>query len=414
MSGSRRGFGSSAASASEGGKTLSAKTVESLGAAGSVPSEAVDVRVDKWSTPVLNSENRLKLATFATNMRGSVTLANVEGKVLGSWEESLRLAQHADRIGFDAVIPVARWRGFGGEADLSNRSFEPFTWATAILARTERVQVFATVHVPVLHPMLAAKMSATADHVSGGRFGVNVVAGWFPEEFAMFGLTQKDHASRYAYADEWTRLLKQLWTGDGPRDFVGEHIQAFDAFSDPHPLQDPYPVLMNAGTSGAGRDFAATHSDLIFASLQDLETATRQIAEIKQLARESHGREVRVFGRAHVVCRPTEAEARQYFRWVHRDQADVAAIERLFDTSTANSKSLEVGEEEHWQKIERLAAGRGALTLVGTPEQIVATMVELSEAGLDGLALSWVNYDEGLQQMEEQILPLMVEAGLRA
>ena len=96
-----------------------------------MPSEAVDVRVDKWSTPVLNEENRLKLATFATNMRGSVTLANVEGKVVGSWEESLRLAQHADRIGFDAVIPVARWRGFGGAANLSNRSFEPFTWATA-------------------------------------------------------------------------------------------------------------------------------------------------------------------------------------------------------------------------------------------------------------------------------------------
>ncbi len=164
--------------------------VESVGLVVSVgvPSEAVDVRVDKWSTPVLNDVNRLKLATFATNMRGSVTLANVEGKVLGSWPESLRLAQHADRIGFDAVIPVARWRGFGGEANLSNRSFEPFTWATALLARTERVQVFATVHVPILHPMLAAKMAVTADHVSGGRFGVNVVAGWFPEEFAMFGL----------------------------------------------------------------------------------------------------------------------------------------------------------------------------------------------------------------------------------
>ena len=52
---------------------LSARTEEAL----SVPSEAVDVRVDKWSTPVLNDENRLKLATFATNMRGSVTLANV-------------------------------------------------------------------------------------------------------------------------------------------------------------------------------------------------------------------------------------------------------------------------------------------------------------------------------------------------
>ena len=196
----------------------------------------------------------------------------------------------------------------------------------------------------------------------------------------MFGLTQKEHEARYAYADEWTRLLKQLWTGDGPRDFRGEYITAIDAFSDPHPLQDPYPVLMNAGTSGAGRAFAAEHSDLIFASLQDVETATRQIAEIKQLARQTHGREVRVFGRAHVVCRSSEEEARRYFRWVHRDQADVAAIERLFETSTANSNSIEIGPEEHWQKIERLAAGRGALTLVGTPEQIVSTMAELAGA----------------------------------
>ena len=91
----------------------------------------------------------------------------------------------------------------------------------------------------------------------------------------------------------------------------------------------------------------------------------------------------------------------------------MAAIEQLFATSSANSKSIEVGPEEHWQKIERLAAGRGALTMIGTPEQIVTSMSELTDAGLDGLAISWVNYDEGLHQMETDILPLMVQAGLR-
>ncbi|WP_091424865.1 LLM class flavin-dependent oxidoreductase, partial [Arthrobacter sp. OV608] len=392
------------------GGVLSAKAEEML----SVPSEAVDVRVDKWSMPVLNDENRLKLATFATNMRGSVTLANVEGKVLGSWEESLRLAQHADRIGFDAVIPVQRWRGFGGQFNLSDRSFEPFTWATALLARTQRIQAFATVQVPLIHPVMAAKMAVTADHVSGGRFGINVVAGWFPEEFAMFGLTQREHEARYAYADEWTTLLKRLWTGDAPADFSGEYIKAVDAFSDPHPLQDPYPVIMNAGTSGPGRDFAATHSDLIFASLQDMATARRQIAEIKQQALASHGREVRVFGRVHIVCRPTEQDARDYFRFVHRDSADVAAIEKLLAGVSANSDSFDVDPEEHAKTIERLAAGRGAMTIVGTPEQVVESLLELTNAGLDGVAISWVNYDEGLQQMEDEILPLMVQAGLRS
>ncbi|WP_152683860.1 LLM class flavin-dependent oxidoreductase [Pseudarthrobacter siccitolerans] len=380
----------------------------------SVPSEAVDVRVDKWSTPLLNDENRLKVATFATNMRGSVTLANVEGKVQTSWEESLRLAQHADRIGFDAVIPVMRWRGFGGQWNLSDRTFDPFTWATAVLASTKRVMSFATVQVPVIHPMMAAKMIVTADHVSGGRMGVNLTAGWFPEEFAMFGLKQRAHADRYAYADEWTTLLKMLWTRDDRFDFKGEYLQAIDAFSDPHPLQDPYPLVMNAGTSGPGRDFAGKHSDLIFASLQNMEIAQRQIAEIKQDALQKHGREVRVFGRVHIVCRPTEKEAQQYFRWVHRDNADVAAIETLLAGLNGNSASMDSIPEEHWQTIERVAAGRGALTLVGTPEQVVDGLLELSNAGLDGVAISWVNYDEGLQQMEDDILPLMVQAGLRS
>ena len=386
------------------------KTEETVG----VPSEAVDARVDKWSTPVLNDENRLKLATFATNMRGSVTLANVEGKVLGSWEESLRLAQHADRIGFDAVIPVQRWRGFGGQFNLSDRTFEPFTWSTALLAQTKRIQAFATVQVPLIHPVMAAKMAVTADHVSGGRFGMNVVAGWFPEEFAMFGLKQREHEARYAYADEWTTLLKRLWTSDVAADFNGEYIKAIDAFSDPHPLQDPYPVLMNAGTSGPGRDFAGKHSDLIFASLQDMDTAQRHIAEIKQQALDSHGRQVRVFGRVHIVCRPTEKDAQDYFRFVHRDNADVAAIEKLLAGVSANSDSLDVDPEEHARTIERLAAGRGAMTIVGTPEQVVEQLLELTNAGLDGVAISWVNYDEGLQQMEDDILPLMVQAGLRS
>lgn len=389
------------------GGVLSVKT-DGVG----VPSEAVDVRVDKWSTPMLNDENRFKLATFGTNMRGALTLSNVEGKIHASWEETLRLAQHADRIGFDAAIPVQRWRGFGGQFNLSSRSFEPFTWATAVLASTKRIQSFATVQVPVIHPVMAAKMAVTADHVSGGRFGINLVAGWFPEEFAMFGLTQREHEARYAYADEWATLLKRLWTEDVPFDFEGEYIQAFDTFSDPHPLQDPYPVIMNAGTSGPGREFASTHSDLIFASLQNMETAKREIAEIKQQAWDSHGREVRVFGRLHIVCRPTEQDAKDYFRWVHRDNADVQAIEKLLSGVSANSKSFD-SSEEHAQTIERLAAGRGAMTAVGTPEQVVETMLELSNAGLDGVAISWVDYDEGLQQMEDEILPLLVQAGLR-
>ena len=126
---------------------------------------------------MLNDENRLKLATFAMNMRGSVTRANVEGNVLGTLEESLRLAQHADRIGFDAVIPVARWRGFGGDANWSNRRFEPFTWTRALLARTERIQAFAPVHVPPPNPFTCAPSRRTEANIRRSTLA-GTVEGW--------------------------------------------------------------------------------------------------------------------------------------------------------------------------------------------------------------------------------------------
>ena len=77
-------------------------------------SEVTDTPVDKFRQPVLNDENALKLALFGINLRGGVTLSDVEGKVEATWEENLRLAQHADRLGLDAIVPVARWRGYGG------------------------------------------------------------------------------------------------------------------------------------------------------------------------------------------------------------------------------------------------------------------------------------------------------------
>jgi FMNH2-dependent dimethyl sulfone monooxygenase len=142
----------------------------------------------------------------------------------------------ADRIGVDAVVPIARWRGYGGAANLGDRSFETFTWATGLMAGTRRIQAFATMHVPLAHPVMVAKMAATADHISGGRLGLNVVAGWHTEELAMFGLDQRDHDERYEVADEWAAVLKQLWTVPGDADFHGRFFEVRAGFSEPKPV----------------------------------------------------------------------------------------------------------------------------------------------------------------------------------
>jgi alkanesulfonate monooxygenase SsuD/methylene tetrahydromethanopterin reductase-like flavin-dependent oxidoreductase (luciferase family) len=372
----------------------------------------LDTPVDKHAGPVLGGHDALKLALFAINLRGGATLADVEGNVRGSWSEIERYARHADRIGLDAIVPIARWRGYGGDADLGDRSFETFTWATGLLAATRRLQVFATVHVPLVHPVFAAKMAATADHISGGRFGLNIVAGWYAKELEMFGVTQREHDDRYAVADEWTSILKQLWTRPGTFDVHGRFYDIPAAFSEPKPLQRPYPTIMNAGTSPAGRDFAAKHSDVSFAGLTALETAAEQIAAIKQHARDRHGREIKVFGRAHVVCRDTEREARDYYDLVHRRRADLAGAANVTGISKAESQSTDWTMDQK-RLLEGMIAGLWAVPIVGSPEQVAERMLHLRSVGADGLAISFVDYDDGLARLEEQVLPLLVQAGVR-
>ena len=374
---------------------------------------AIDARLDKGKTPVLGDENALKLGIFATNLRGGVTLADIDGNLKGTWNETVGLAQWADRIGLDAVVPVARWRGYGGKANLGDRSFDTFTWAAGLLSVTTRIMVFSTWHVPIAHPVLAAKMGATVDHISGGRFGLNIVAGWNASELAMFGLTQRDHDERYEVADEWAQVLKQLWTVNGERDFHGRFYDVPGGFSEPKPLQDPYPVIMNAGTSGAGRQFAAKHSDLIFAGLTTLDTAAEQIAEIKQIARDQHGREIRVFGRGHVVCRDSERQALADWDLIHKQLADRQGALETTRMNMANSQSTPFDELKAEAVIEGMIAGFWALPIIGSPDQIAEKLVALHRAGLDGIALSWPDYQEGLGQLEHEILPLLVQAGVR-
>ena len=185
--------------------------------------------------------------------------------------QQTRIARTAEAAGLEGIIPVGRYRGYRDGSGWSWESYDSIPWATGLGASTERLQVFSTVHVPLTHPLKMAKELATVDHVSGGCCGMNIVAGWNIEEFAMFGITQVEHDDRYAQAAEWIEIIQRLWVEDEPFDFNGRFYTLHDAYSEPKPLQRPRPPIMNAGLSPAGRQFAAQYSDLIFIAAYDFE-----------------------------------------------------------------------------------------------------------------------------------------------
>ena len=125
----------------------------------------------------------------------------------------------ADDAGIDFLLPIGRWKGYGGDTDYQGTTLETITWATGLLASTKRITVFGTVHAPIFNPVVAAKEMVTADHIGEGRFGLNIVVGWNEGEFDMFGVEQRDHEDRYDYAQEWIDVIKMIWSDREDFDF---------------------------------------------------------------------------------------------------------------------------------------------------------------------------------------------------
>lgn len=358
--------------------------------------------------PIFSSPNPLKLAVFAANCSHGSTMSDVPGVIKAEWSESVAIAQAAESCGIEAMVPVARWKGMGGTTDFNHRNFDTFSWAAGLAAVTEKIGIFSTTHIPTVHPVRAAKACATIDHISGGRFSLNIVAGWNEKEIGMFGVDQLPHDERYDVADEWISLAKQLWDREGEFDWDGKYFPSPGAYSEPKPVQRPGPVLMSAGNSTRGMRFAAEHCDLNFVAAGDVESAGTVAAKVKAYARDEFDRDISVFSQAYIICREDEDEAHRVYDEITRVKGDAAGVRNLLDILVPNSSSAD------WEALApRLIGGYGSIPLVGTPDQVVQGMADFVDAGLDGVTISWPDYTEGLDQFRDVLLPRLIEAKVR-
>jgi len=376
-------------------------------------SDGLDVLVDRADNPMLNDTNALKLAVFCANVARGTSISTAETLPKGQWQETRRLALAADAAGLDGFIPLGRWKAnTRTQRPEDDRWMEVLTMAAAVGAITEHIAVFSTVHMPIIHPVIMAAMTSTIDHVTGGRFVINVTAGFNQPEMDMFGLKLLPHDERYEYAREWIELLKKVWTSEDIFDWDGKYFHGKTIINKPLPLQRPYPVIMSAGSSGAGRAFAAQHADLNFVHLPSWEEMAEAVSTAKTEAAEKHGRQPGILAGGYVVCADTEKEAWRRYHYVTREKMDVETA-RLF-TQEFNSQSESQLVVEMNERTDRMASGFNAMPLVGTAEQIVERMQKMSEAGLAGLAISFDDYDEGIASYDEVLRPLLIDAGLRS
>lgn len=342
------------------------------------------------------------------NADGGLAITDVPERWRASWADNLAAARIADEAGLEFLLPIARWRGFGGKNRVREHSFETFTWAAGLASATRRIGLFMTVHVPLIHPVYAAKALASVDHISGGRAGLNLVCGWNPDEFAMFGVPLDTLA--YLRAKEWIQILELCYGPNQPFDFSGDYYQLKGVVSRPTSLQTPRPVTMNAAFGPPGRDFAARHCDFLFSTFAELKDGAKHVADMRERAGAA-AREVGVYTVCHVVCRPSQAEAEDYYAHYAAKEADHAAVDYHMASKKEFANSHDPIAFERYAK--RFAGGAGTYPLIGTPARIVADLVAMEEAGYQGAALSFVNYSDELPYFCEQVLPLLIKARLR-
>jgi alkanesulfonate monooxygenase SsuD/methylene tetrahydromethanopterin reductase-like flavin-dependent oxidoreductase (luciferase family) len=356
----------------------------------------------------MENGNTFKLGLFGMNCSGSFATTAPERWHAG-WPENLEAARLADEAGLEFVLPIARWMGYGGQTDRQGTSFETLSWASALLAATDEIVAFSTIHVPLIHPVFAAKSIATADHVGEGRFGINIVSGWNVEEFAMFGIPLRDHDERYEYSAEWVDVLKRIYTEDTPFDYCGKYFDLKGVGGKPKPWPPGRPLLMSAGSSPAGRRFAVNSVDCLFMVITSDDRIADDVAQVRVVpGAEKCG----LYASGHLLCRATPKETQEYYHYLVREKGDWEAAEQIIAKRAAGG-SQSLSPDAMRKAKERVIAGGATFPVIGSYDEVADKFFRLSQAGLDGMAVILVNYVNEMPIIRDEVLPRLERLKIR-
>ncbi|GAA0433495.1 monooxygenase [Actinoplanes capillaceus] len=390
-----------------------------------------------------------------------------ESDPYASWDVKhfQNLARIAERGKLDSVFfadsPVLQ----GDPGRRPAGKLEPTVLLTALAAVTEHIGLIATASTSYNEPYNLARRFASVDHVSGGRAGWNIVTTAGADAARNFGLDDVPaHRDRYERAAEFVEVTTKLWdswTDDAviADKAAGVHADAAKVRPINHrgrwfrvdgPLNVPrspqgWPLLVQAGSSEDGRQFAARYAEAVFTAQQTLAEAQAFYADLKQRAA-ALGRDpdhLKILPGIVPVIATTEAEARELDAELDRlispeyarrqlaerfqlDPADLPLDEPLPDNlptedEIEGAKSrftliVDLARRENLtvrQLIGRLGGGRGHRTFAGTPEQVAGTIEDWFHSGAaDGFNIMPAVLPSGLTAFVDQVVPILQDRGL--
>jgi len=377
------------------------------------------------------------------------------------------LAQRAEQGRFDSVFLADALALGDGAAHVAAGALEPITTLAALAQSTSRIGLIATASTTYTEPFNLARQFASLDHITRGRAGWNIVTSWVRGAGPNFGHDRQiDHAERYARAHEFLEIVTGLWDSWADDAIVDDapggrfldpsrvrpigHKGRFHSVAGPLNLPRPpqgWPVLVQAGSSTSGKQFAAKYAEAVFTAHLDKDSAAAFYAELKAAAA--------ALGRApeQIVILPglsaaigaTEAQARALLDELNALTDVSVGLERLSNrfgghdfshleldqplsvddfpdpamVQAAQSRAEVITGLVRRERptlrrlLHELAGARGHFTFAGTPEQVADIIADwFTSRAADGFNLMPPVLPAQLDAFVEHVVPLLQRRGL--
>lgn len=375
-----------------------------------------------------------------------------------------KLAQTAERGKFDMMF-LADLLYVRGVDEAASGMLEPLTLLSALSTVTDKLGLTATVSTTYNEPYNVARKFASLDHISEGRVGWNIVTSQLDLEAYNYGKPEHpEHGLRYEMAREFVEVATRLWDSweddsliinraegqfaDATKvkeiEYKGKWYSTKGTLNVPRPPQG-YPVLIQAGSSGPGQDFAAGYGEVIFTAQQSLEAA-KAFYESLNSKLAQYGRErgsLKIMPGLSPIIGATEEEAHRKFNELQELIPSASVVGMLsgmlnFDLSgypvegqlpdIPNPVEASNGMKSRVQLImdmarkdklsileigRRLLGARGHLQFVGTYEQLADLMqLWFEEYGCDGFNIMPPVLPGNLDEFVDHVIPILQQRGL--
>ncbi|KAJ5868872.1 hypothetical protein N7534_003425 [Penicillium rubens] len=340
---------------------------------------------------------------------------------------------------------------------------EPLAVVPAMAAATKNIGFGVTVTTSYEQPYHLARRLSTVDHLTKGRLGWNVVTGYLDSAARNMGQAEQlHHDDRYLLAEEYIKVTYKLWESSWRQDAVTldrergiytdpagvrqiNHVGKYFNVPGPHlcqPSPQRTPVILQAGTSKAGKTFAAQHAEAIFVAGHSPAVVAKNVKEIRELAQSEYGRDPQSIKFLALLCPilgKTEEEAVEkfkYFRslgsidgalalfggWTgidldkYGDDEELRHVESNAIRSAVEGWSKATPEVAKWTKAtvgQHITVGGLGATPAGTAAQVADNMERwVQEADVDGFNLAYAIKPGSFKDIIDLLIPELRKRGL--